>query len=146
MGIGPHRIGCPVGTDGDPMGNLPDGHRPHRAPIGQSHERLSTDLFLRANQMGNLSMIPSEPCGGTDGHKSQTSTTASTTTRICSLAADHWPKNGALQLVVSPTRCSFPRFPTRVWHYTSRAGTACKEQDVYMKIHVRADAMRAVRP
>jgi len=127
------------------MGNLHDGHRPHRAPIGQSHERLSTDLFLRANQMGNLSKLPSEPCGGTDGLKSQTSTTTSTTTRICSLAADRWPKNGARQLVVSLPIVLFPAsFSTRVWHYTSRAGIAWNEQDVYMKIHVRADAMRAV--
>jgi len=61
MGIGAHRIGCPVGTDGDPMGNLPDGHRPHRALIGQSHETAVADSISETNKKPNKHIKQIEP-------------------------------------------------------------------------------------
>jgi len=61
MGIGAHQIGCPVGTDGDPMGNFPDRHRPHRAPIGESSETEVADNFSEANQKPNTKIQQQEP-------------------------------------------------------------------------------------
>ena len=63
MGIEAHRIGCPVGTDGAPMGTMPGGNRPHRAPIGVSHETKAADSSSATNQNPNMHIMPQEPFG-----------------------------------------------------------------------------------
>jgi len=45
-----HRTGCPIGTDGRPMGILARLHRATPGTIGESHETSLTDSSFLTNQ------------------------------------------------------------------------------------------------
>jgi len=61
VGIGAHRIGCPVGTDGRPMGRFARWARASSGSIGASHETDIADSFSETNQNPNKHIMPQEP-------------------------------------------------------------------------------------